>query len=249
VTSALTVDHLWESVPAGHQRPFSPARISHLPAMVQRYLTHAIAQQTPLASAVRLRMHGEIKLKRWHPFDAVQVLRWDRGMIWEATIRWHGIPIRGFDRVVDGIGAMKWKLFGATPIVSASGPDVTRSAIGRIHAESIWLPSGLCEGDVAWGVRNQSRIRARFTAYGRGAELDLKVQDDGRLEAVKLPRWGNPDGKAFRDVDFGALVEAEATFSGYTIPSRLRVGWRFDGAEFRGDGEFFRVTVDDAAYR
>jgi hypothetical protein len=144
---------------------------------------------------------------------------------------------------------MKWKLFGAIPIVSASGPDVTRSAIGRIHAESIWLPSGLCEGDVAWSVRNQSRIRTRVTAYGRGAELDLKVQDDGRLEAVKLPRWGNSDGKAFRDVDFGALVEAEATFSGHTIPSRLRVGWRFDGAEFGGDGEFFRVTVDDAAYR
>jgi hypothetical protein len=194
-------------------------------------------------------MHGEIKLKRWHPFDAVQVLRWDRGMIWEATIRWHGIPIRGFDRVVDRIGAMKWKLFDAIPIVSAAGPDVTRSAIGRIHAESIWLPSGLCDADVAWSARNQSRIRARFTAHGRVAELDLKVQDNGRLENVKLPRWGNPDSKAFRDVDFGALFEDEATFSGYTIPSRLRVGWRFDGSEFRGNGEFFRVTVDDATYR
>jgi hypothetical protein len=60
-----------------------------------------------------------------------------------------------------------------------------------------------------------------FTAHGRGAELALKVQRNGRLEAVKLPRWGNPGSKGFRDVeDFGALVEDEATFSGYSISSR-----------------------------
>jgi hypothetical protein len=50
-------------------------------------------------------------------------------------------------------------------------------------------------------------------------------------------------------VSFGGLVEEEASFAGYTIPSRLRVGWYFGTDRFEPDGEFFRVTVDEARYR
>jgi len=62
-------------------------------------------------------------------------------MIWSATVRMHAMPIGGFDRLVDDEGAMRWKLFGIIPIVTASGPDITRSAMGRVVAESVWLPS------------------------------------------------------------------------------------------------------------
>jgi len=52
-------------------------------------------------------MHGEIKLKRWLPFTAEQVIRSDSQMMWKATVRRNGIPIRGFDRLVGGEGAMQ----------------------------------------------------------------------------------------------------------------------------------------------
>jgi hypothetical protein len=32
-------------------------------------------------------MHGEIKLGRWWPFRAEEVIRWDRGMVWHAVVR------------------------------------------------------------------------------------------------------------------------------------------------------------------
>ena len=73
-------------------------------------------------------MHGEIKLKKWYPFPAEQVSRLDRGMIWRATAQMHGMAIRGRDSIVDGQGAMLWKLFGLGPVMDASGPDITRSA-------------------------------------------------------------------------------------------------------------------------
>jgi len=50
-------------------------------------------------------------------------------------------------------------------------------------------------------------------------------------------------------VDFGGIVEEEGTFGGYTIPTRLRVGWHFHEGRFGPDGEFFRVTVDAAMFR
>ena len=76
-----------------------------------------------------------------------------------------------------------------------------------------------------------------------------EAADDGRLKAVTLPRWADPDGRGFRYVDFGALAEEEATFDGYTIATRLRVGYYPGTARFESEGEFFRVTIDHASYR
>lgn|GEM_PF-4274972 len=92
----LSLDDLWSSTQPG-ARLFDPAQVSGLPERVRLYLEHAIAAGTPLASAVQLRMHGEIKLKEWHPFTAEQVILWNRGMIWRATVHMFGMPICGGD--------------------------------------------------------------------------------------------------------------------------------------------------------
>lgn len=52
-----------------------------------------------------------------------------------------------------------------------------------------------------------------------------------------------------RDLDFGGLVEAEDTFDGYAIPTRIRIGWHFGSDRFESEGEFFRATVDSARFR
>ena len=101
-SAELSLDDLWNS--ALHNAPaFSYARVSTLPEGARLYLTHAIAAGTPLASAVRLRMHGEIKLKNWCRFSADEVISWGNGMVWRAVVRMHGLPIRGSDRLVEGI--------------------------------------------------------------------------------------------------------------------------------------------------
>src|SRR5258708_2997422 len=79
LNSGPSLDDLWAAAPAS-SRVWLPSNVSHLPEAARRYLTHAIAPETPLASAVRLRMHGEIKLKGWLPFTAEQVIQSDGGM-------------------------------------------------------------------------------------------------------------------------------------------------------------------------
>ncbi|MEM9905448.1 MAG: DUF6544 family protein [Cyanobacteria bacterium P01_D01_bin.44] len=139
----VSMDTLWQSSPVS-DCVFQPDLMVGLPEPAKRYLEHAITPGTQLASAVRLRMHGEIKLKQWYPFQAEQVICWQRGMIWQATAWMKGLPIRGWDRLVEGKGAIQRKLLGLIPVVTASGPDITRSTIGRILGEYIWLPSALC---------------------------------------------------------------------------------------------------------
>jgi hypothetical protein len=78
---------------------FDPTMTAELPAAVQRWLSHAILPGTPLWRSVELAMHGQIKLGRWRPFTARQVLAPPDGYIWAATARVAGLPVTGYDRV------------------------------------------------------------------------------------------------------------------------------------------------------
>lgn len=247
-SAPMDLDAFWESAPAA-EGTFRPEQVAEWPAPARRYLTHALAPGAPLVQAVRLTMHGTIKLGRWRSFEAEQVIRWDRGMIWQATAWMFGVPVRGFDRLVDGRGAQRWKLLGLIPVMTASGPDITRSTAGRMAAEAVWLPSVLARHDVAWTARDLHRAEARFAVQGHPVQLTLTVDADGRLEAVTLPRWGDPGDGMFREEDFGGFADEESTFSGITIPTRLRIGWHPSAEGFAEDGAFFRVTIDEVVYR
>jgi hypothetical protein len=105
----------------------------------------------------------------------------------------------------------------------------------------------LCEPRVTWTANEGGVAHANFTVGREAVDVALAL-DHGCLQFVALSRWGNPDGGAFRPVDFGAMVEQEATFGGYTIPARVRAGWYFGTERFESEGEFLRVTIDDARY-
>jgi hypothetical protein len=248
VTPVRALETDWRAGPPGAV-PFDSSRLSHLPEPARRYLRHAIAEGTPLASAVRLRMRGEIRIGRWLPFRAEQVLQADGGMLWQARARMHGLPVTGFDRLVEGRGEMRWKLLGLFTVVAASGPDISSSARGRVAAESVWLPSVLTAPGVEWASEAADHARAGLWIHGQRSAVDLEVDADGSLRSLRLQRWGNPEGREFHFVDFGGRIEAEATFGGYTIPTRLRIGWHFGTDRFESDGEFFRAEVEDARFR
>lgn len=253
MTKLISLNTLWESA-TPTELVFNSDKLAHLPEAAKRYLEHAIAPKTKLASAVRLKMHGEIKLKKWIPFTAEQVICWEHGLIWSATAWMNGFfPIIGSDRIIDGIGAMQWKLLGLFPVMTAGGADITRSGIGRLQAESVWLPSVYCGDRVSWASTElsdlDSSLHSSFVVQGDRAELDFTIDRTGRLKTAKLPRWGNPDGAEFHNVDFGGILEEEGTFCGYTIPTRLRIGWYFGSERFESEGEFFRAAIDDAIYR
>jgi hypothetical protein len=80
---------------------FDPAELAELAAPVRRHLAQAIAPGTALATSARLTMRGQIKVGRWLPFRARQVLDPHRGFVW--TARAAGL-IAGVDRYLDDAG-------------------------------------------------------------------------------------------------------------------------------------------------
>ena len=250
-TKPVSLEDLWESPPlVPALATFDPDTLDDSLPLAQRYLRRAIAPGTPLASAVRLQMHGTIKLgHQWHFFTGEEVIRWQRGMIWRATTWMQGLPIFGADRLVDGVCDVRWKLLGLLPVMQASGKDVARSGAGRIQGEAVWLPSVFCNPEVHWTELNASQVRADFTAFGEPAHLTLTLDVQGSIQRVAFQRWGNPEGGDYHYATFGVTAEASGTFEGYTIPTQIRAGWFLGTDRFEPEGEFFRCTIDRACYR
>ena len=221
---------------------FEEDTVAHLPEVAQRYLRAAISPGSPLAPVARLEMRGQIKIGRWLPFRARQLLAPRHGTVWMATVA--GV-IRGSDRYVAGVGGMAWKLLGLVPFVHAEGADVSRSVAERAAAESIWAPTALAaDPGVRWSATMPDRLDVDFTVDDEHpVHLHHAVDSEGRLEQSHLLRWGDPDNTgAWAEHPFGVEVAGHRAFDGVTIPSEGRAGWHF-GTERWDEGVFFRYEV------
>src|SRR5688572_151407 len=204
------------------------------------YLNRILRPEAPKAAAVKLRMRGEIRLKRWKPFTAEEVIDSRRGFVWRARVG----ALSGCDALVDGKVRSRWNLLGALPVLRSSGPDVRRSAIGRWLVESCWLPT-MWRPDEGATWEGPSVTLERLGETGR---IDLSFDRHDRLTEIRTNRWGNPGGGPYAHHSFGALVEETRSFGGFVIPSRVRGGWHI-GTSSWDEGEFFRATIVEAAFR
>ena len=243
------LEELWENAEPATE-VFDPSSIETLPPVARRYLSHALAPGALLSTCVRIRMTGSIRLgARWSRFEAEQVLRWDRGFVWSARAWSKGLPVSGFDRLVDGVGIMRWKLLGVFPVLTAAGKDIDRAAKGRLHAESIWMPAVLLRPEARWSDLGRDETVASIEAHGEPTRLHLVVDSDGALRSCRLDRWGDLETGRFGYHSFGGSSDRERTFDRVTIPSRHRVGWHFGTRRFEDEGEFFRCELEDVRYR
>lgn len=244
---ALRRDWAGLAVRAATQERFRAEAVGDLPEPARRWLSHAIAPGTALWSSAVLTMRGQIRLGAWRPFTAREVLAPPRGFIWAASARVAGLPLTGFDRHSSGEGQMRWSLFGLLPVVRASGMDVTRSNAGRLAGEAVlWLPTAYAAA--TWASGPDPDIAVATWRIGQHEDaVHLHIDPTGRLVEFRLERWGDPDGAGFGRHPFGGRVEAERTFDGVTIASRVCAGWWW-GTDRQDEGEFFRATITDVGF-
>jgi hypothetical protein len=216
--------------------------VSTLPPAAQRLLLRAIEPGVPLWRSVELQMRGEIRLGRWRRFTARQVLTPGVGFVWAATARFFGLPVSGYDRYSAGTGEMRWRLLGVVPVVTATGPDVTRSAAGRLAAEAIFVPTTF---DLAsWVDSATPDVARRSWCVGDNEDaVDLHIGSDGSLRQVTMQRWGQAGEAPAQRRLFGVSMLAEHRFGGLAIPVRFTGWW-----DTPGDGDFFRAEITAATY-
>lgn len=222
--------------------PFDPADLSVLDEPVRRYFEAAIPAGTPSAPGAEIWMRGRIRLGRWLPFRAHQLLVPHAGTVWQARV---AEVITGSDRYVDGEGGMDWKLLGLKRLVHAAGPDVTRSAAGRVAGESIWVPTAVLPGLAAtWEARAEDRIRLALDVDGQPIEVEHTIDAAGNIVASTLLRWGDPGETGTCGLHhFGVEVTDTASIGGVTIPVAGVAGWHH-GTDRWEEGAFFEFRLD-----
>ncbi|MEP7178874.1 MAG: DUF6544 family protein [Pseudonocardiales bacterium] len=246
---ARSVRHAWDRLRAcgPPAELFDLAMLVDLPEPARRWLTRAIAPGTPLWQSVELAMHGEIRLGRWRGFTANQVAAPPLGYIWAARTRIFGVPVVGYDRLSSGTAQMRWRLLSLVPVMTAQGPDITRSAAGRLASEFVLVPTSFRAATWRLGDRPDTAV-ATWRIGAEHVDVEVHVGPEGQLLDVLLQRWSNPGGEPYGYHPFGVTVEAERTFAGITIPSTLRAGWWW-GTDRQNEGEFFRAHVTNATFR
>ena len=220
---------------------FRASDLDGSPEPVRRYFSTAIADGTPLVAGARLQMRGRIKLGRWLPFRAQQLLAPHLGSVWVARV---GGVVTGSDHVVDGQGAMQWRLLGVVPVLRAEGAGVSRSTAGRVAAESGWVPTALAaRRPLAARTLGEDRIALDVDVGGETIAVEHVLGNDGRVVSSSVERWGDPEGTGeWRFVPFGIDATAWRTFDGVTIPSAGRAGW-YHGTDRWEQGEFIRYEI------
>jgi hypothetical protein len=223
--------------------PSRPPDVSGVPEPVERYFAASLAAGSPAAPAAVLSMRGHIRIGRWLPFRARQLLAPRFGTVWEARV---GGVIAGSDRYVSGSGGMAWKLLGVVPFVRAEGSDVTRSAAERAAGESIWVPYAVAPGTgTAWSSPRPDVIAADVDTDGHVVRVEHRLDGDGRLVSSSFLRWGDPDRTgSWAQRPFGVEVADHRRFDTVQIPSRGEAGWHY-GTERWPQGAFFRFDITE----
>ncbi len=232
---------------------FDQSLITDLPEIAQRYFTHAIAAGTPLATTVEITMQGTFRLGspgkvQDYAMQARQILSPPGDFVWIARMNRGVIRFSGSDGLSNGHGWTRFWMFRALPLVQASGTeDIDRAAAARPALEAIWAPASLLPANGATWLQTGPDT-ARITYAGTAANpIDMTLAPDGRVTQVVTERWSdvNP-AKTFRLQPFGGTLTAEATFSGFTVPTAMLVGNNFGTTDFDG---FFSATITSATYR
>jgi len=218
------------------------------PAPAQRYFAYALHASTS-PRAVGLQMRGEIRPNpqgAWMPFTARQIIAPGCGFAWEASAGRGLLRLVGGDYYFNNEARVAFRLWNLLPVVRAAGPDIARSARGRLAMEAIFLPCSLRYA--AWEARDERTARCGQTIDGETLSFDLTVDERGVPRHVDMLRWSDQTGdKRFAPVPFGVNILAMRRFGDWELPEQISVGWH-RGQERYATGEFFRARITAAEF-
>lgn len=224
---------------------FDPATLTRLPDPARAYLAHAIQPGAALPRTVDLRLSGSLRVSEagdWVPFEARERICAEAGFVWEARIAaLRRLTMEGADWLLGEDAGTEFALGGWIPAIRRTGEDVARSAAGRLVVELLWLPSALTpQRGATWASGDE--YRAVVTPSGSSTPMTVLVDRQGVLKQVSLVRRRvAPDGR-ISVAPFGAIIEAEERFDGFTVPVRVIGAW---GIGTDDHYEFFRAEVTD----
>jgi len=210
--------------------------VEDLPEPARRWLRHAIAPGTPLAAATALTMHGTILLGTWRRFTATQVLAPPDGYIWAATACFLGLPVVGYDRMSSGTATMRWRLLDMIPVMNAEGPEIARSAAGRLAAEVVLAPTAFRGATWTAGSLPDTAV-GLWHIGGDEQRVEVRVGVDGTVRGVKAA------GRTIEADVVLSSADPKTTFLRLIEPPELSPDFAGKIQNYRANGTVAKVNL------
>ena len=244
----MDIDDLWRELihdgdPA--PTPFDPATLADLPQPAARWLARVVPAGAPLRQVVELEMVGRIRLgSRWMPFTARQVLRAGVGFVWRPVVGGRLLRFTGADLLGPDGARMEFRFHGLIPVATGSGPDVARSAAGRLAAETVaWLPTAVVpQAGATWSPVDHERAVVAVPTPSGPVDVTVAIDDDGRLASLTLERWKDSAEPPSLQPFGGDMADQVSTGDGVRIAGAGTVGWDH-GTPAWDEGRFFEFEV------
>jgi len=232
------------------QGKFDPEILAkRVPPTALRYLIHAIRPGATLARRAEITFHGFVRLKPrlpWLSFRGRETIEAGRSFHVTARASLGPLLVTTRDWYEQGVATAQVRLFGLIPVMSRHGPDLARSARGRLVVESTWLPSSFLPEFGAHWSEEGSLLQLTMSIDNEDVRVTMRVESDGLLRELGLQRWSDlTDDGSYAWIPFASHTEEERTFGDYTVPSRLRASW-WAGTD--REFEFFWAVVDTIHY-
>eukprot|EP00899_Mesostigma_viride_P008986 jgi/Mesvir1/18089/Mv09390-RA.1 len=238
--------------PVSNELLFSRGLVDDLPEPARRYLIHAIAPGAPTIKVANLRFVGKLRSRgKLANFEATESLVPNKSFDWNAKIGGFPFGIKGRDWLNESsLGGQEYqRLGGLLGGKTATGPEVTRSQIGRLCLESIFAPTGLLpsRNGVRWEPSGDKNTAvARWSLGSEDVKLVLRLKPSGQLAEAIVDRWGTLGGP-YAYQRYGCVVEEEKAFDWYTIPHSFRMGWYLGrNSGIPVEGLLYQATVQNA---
>ncbi|MGI5836597.1 MAG: DUF6544 family protein [Chloroflexota bacterium] len=246
------VDGIWQYLevqPKG-ERVFTEEMVADLPDPAKRFFLHSIRPGMRIPSKFHWGYSGELKPGKelpWLSLKAEQILVKDVGFMWKARAGKGPLQVTAADHYLEGEGRMRISLFGLIPIINATDADISRSALGRLVVENISIPGAFLPSDnVQIEGIDQDRFQVTVSLQGETIPITITVDEEGRAKEFTMQRWGDQtDDGSYRYIPYGGTISGEQTFEGYTIPSKLAIGWWYGTERYE---EAIRFEVDWAEF-
>lgn len=223
--------------------------ISHLPEIVQKWMTNSGVIGKHVTMSVRLKQKGQMKTKlngKWMPFTAMQYFNAvNPAFVWTTKVdAMFGINMIGRDQLINGEAAMLIKVASIFTVVNQSNNEkINTGAMIRFLAETCWFPSGALNDYIIWEAIGDTSAKAILTIDNKSISGIFKFNTEGDILAFETNRYfgGNEDAKLEKWTI--NMVEYKV-FDGMKIPSKCQVIWKLK----TGDFNWLNLEITDIEY-
>jgi hypothetical protein len=188
-------------------------------------------------SLVTLRQRGTMRDSpegRERRFRAVQTIRLQRPeFAWRASAGPFGC-IAILDALQGGEARLEVTLLGLLRIAHiGGGAAIAKGEIMRYLAELAWAPDAiLCNRALVWTVVDARTLRVGAAAGEAQAEVELRLDDSGRIGHVQAEDRPRKEGRGFVERPWRGRFFDYRQHLGRWLPFAGEVGWVLDGQSF-----------------